>query len=183
MRIIVGFSRVTKKEIEALSKSTNFESQNLILQQAEEIMDVDKTWEVIHFLLTKEKNPNEHIASKIIYPDSYTLELPYSEEEIENIYEIGTPEEVDKLMMEEELDVSYITDDEVVSVFYFLRTVKIDELINDCDFDKLNGLGIYPEIWSEDEELKKYVRENYDKLFSFFERVKNNENYIVFERG
>lgn len=183
MGIIIGFSRVTKKEIEALSKITDFESQNLILQQAKEIMDIDKTWEVIHFLLTKEKYPIEHIASTIIYPDSYTLELPYSEEEIENIYETGTPEEVDKLMEEEELGVSYITNDEVVSIFDYLRTVKIDELIKDCDFDKLNGLGIYPEIWSESEELKKYVRENYDNLFSFFERAKNNKDYIVVERG
>ena len=183
MGIIIGFSRVTKKEIEALSKITDLKSRSLILRQADEIIDVDKAWEVLHFLLTTEKYPNEHIASTIMYPDSVTMELPYTEEEMETIYETGTPEEVDALMKEEELDVNYITSDEVISIFDFLRTVKIDELIKDCDFDQLNELGIYPKFWSEAEGHKEYVKENYDELFTFFERAKNNKNYVIVERG
>ena len=53
MGVIVEFSRVTKKQIEALSKVTDFKSRNLILRQAEENIDVDKTWELLHYLLTK----------------------------------------------------------------------------------------------------------------------------------
>ncbi len=138
MGMVISYLRVTKKEIEVLTTITDLKSRNLIFNQAKEVVDIDKSWEVLHFLLTKEKYPTKHIGSKIIYPDLFTIESSFTEEQSDTIYEAGSPEEIDAFVMEMELDTNYLSPEQVVSIFDFLKLIKIKELITSCDFDKLN---------------------------------------------
>ena len=181
--MVQSYYRVTQKEIQALSKVKDFKSQDLIFSQAEENIYIDKSWEFLHYLLTKKKYPAEHIASKLMYPNSFALESSFTKEQSESIHETGTPEEIDKYWMEVELNTMYLSPEEVEEISNFLQIVEMDELILECDFDKVNELEIYPGTWNDDEETKKYLVDNYNILFSFFERASQNKNYVIVERG
>jgi len=182
MGMVQEYYRVSEKEIQALAKVKDFKSRNLVFEQAVENIYLDKSWEFLHYLLTKKKYPAEHIASKLMYPNSFALESSFTEEESERISETGTPAERDQYWKEVELDTMYLSPEEVEEISNYLQTVKMDELISKCDFDKVNELEIYPGVWNDDEDSKKYIKDNYDMLFSFLVGAAKEKNYVIVER-
>lgn len=85
--------------------------------------------------------------------------------------------------MEVELNTMYLSPEEVEEISNYLQTVEMEELISECDFNKVNELEIYPGVWNDSDGTKKYIKENYDNLCSFLVRAAKEKNYVIVERG
>ena len=183
MGTIKSYLRVSKEQIVKLSSIKFAESQKYISDEFKEIFDIDKSWQILNYLITGEKDFNENVFTKIIYPDNYTI--PTSKEEdkiIEIFYENGMQDETEKvrqILAKQELSFGFVDAEEINAIISELEKLEIKQIIEDADFDTFNEIGIYPQTWSNSEEQKNYVRKHFDNLFSFLKRAKEEEDYII----
>jgi len=183
MGIIKSYLRVSKEQVEKLSSIEYAESQKSISDEFKESFDIDKSWEVLNYLITGEKVYSENVFGKIIYPDNYTIPISEKEEEImEAFYENGMQNETDEvrqIQAKQELSYGFVDTEEINEIVAELEKLEIEEIVKKADFDTFNEIGIYPEIWSNSSEHKDYVKEHFKNLLSFLQRAKEEEDCII----
>lgn len=128
---------LTNAKIQALLEHTD----------APKMLDIDKAWHGLHFLLTGSGEPTNDIRSKAIFGGK----------------EIGD-------------DVGYgparlLTANEVKTIARALKSETSEKLRARYDPKRMDALGIYPGIWVRDgTEALHYLLENYAALVAFYEK-------------
>ena len=183
MGIIKSYLRISKEQIENLKSAKDENSVNEILKSSKEFFDIDKSWQILNYLITGEKDFSEHPFTKVIYPDNYTIEISEEEEKImDEFHESGMQNETEQIQQieaKQELSQGFVNTNEIKEIISKLESIKIEDIIEKANFDTFNEIGIYPEIWSNSDEHKEYVKDHYSNIFSFLQRANKESDFII----
>lgn len=126
-------------------------------EDATDILDIDKLWDGIHFLLTN-VSANEPIEGN-----------PLSEA-IVGISVVDTEDFI-----------AIIKPQEVESIYKALQDVAIESMIQDLDVKKFEDAEIYPNIWIEEdkEELKEELLATFNNIKEFYGEVLNCQKGVI----
>ncbi len=128
-------------------------------------IDLDKTWEAIHYLLC---------GSSLAETDT----AMDNQSKLDGVI-------FNHQLIDEEQDLgygpaSYHTPAQVQTISSQLNNINIAELERNYKGENLDTAGVYPQIWSE-EESKEYLFDNFKTLIVFYnEAVKNQEAVLSF---
>jgi hypothetical protein len=160
--MIGNLLRVTNSELEEYLQDSSLLENRVYDDESEEdsnLVDIDKSWEGILFLLTGQNLENSD------HPLARTL---FSGQLIDEDQDLGYG------------PAQYLTPDQVKEVNAEISKITIDEISKNYDPKKMNELGIYPNVWNEEESLEyltdyfKTVQEVYSKA------AQNNQAIITF---
>lgn len=185
MGIVKAYFRITKNEFDKLSSIKSHKELDEILKDAKEIFDIDQSWEILNYLITGEKYFSNHPFTKVIYPDNFSIQISEDEKKlIDDYYYNSRQDETEKIreiLLKQELSQGFVNPDEVAEVISKLEQIDIEQIMDNADFDTFNEIGIYPETWDNSTEHKEYVREHFNNLFSFLQRAKEDEDWVIVE--
>jgi hypothetical protein len=123
----------------------------------DDILDLDKSWDGIFFLLTGESSLNsEHKLLKLFYSDNV----------IDDEQDFGYG------------PAFYLLPEEVKEINSELLKMSISDLKKRFDPDKMEALGLYPEIWHDEESLP-YLLDNFEELKAFYATAAKRGNIII----
>ena len=183
MAIIKAYIRISEDEIKKLAFIKSEEELNEILKERKEHFDIDVSWQVLHYLITGEKDFSEHPFSQLFHPDSHTIILSEEEErlmdEYVDNYMQNETDEIRQIEFKLELSQSFVNPLKIAEIISGLKKIDFNQIVSKADFDTFNQIRLYPEIWSNSTEHKDYIKEHYDSLFSFLQRAKKEKDYII----
>lgn len=135
----------------------------------------EKNFDGIRFLIGKyHPNEDQNLINEIFYPKSYLGE------KIDDI-DYSTVEDFSFL---DKPRIEYLPIEKVKSINTLLKKTNIEKLLTLYDYNELNGNGIYPGIWHDDESPnkafnKRHIAEGLKELQACFE-VATENNYYIF---
>lgn len=184
MGIVKSFLRIEKEQIESLIGVSDSDEIKVILNNVLEHFDIDKTWEIIHYMITGHKAYfGNHEFSILFNPPNYTFEI--SEEEYDFYWEEAGNQSKEAIKKWNEIDskksaiIGYLNRENIRRLISILNQNQIDELILRTNFSKLNEKEIYPEVWEDSKEDKEYVKFHYQRLSEFLNRTLKNQQYLI----
>ena len=161
------YQEVKKEDFKKLLESDDFFEtiEELEEKDGTELCDIDKMWDALHFLLNGlsaiHGTPEDNILSEFI---------------------IGS-ESFDE---ESEDFTRYIPTERVIKIAKKLNEINFEDYLKDFDMNKFAENGIYPDIWSYDEEREEIMEElseHFDNLKEFYNEVAKNKNIVVVTIG
>lgn len=146
MSMIGNFLALTQSELDALYANPESVPSVIYDTRASEIVDVDKAWHGIHFILTGEQYGGEGYLAHVIMGG-----VPIGEE-----------------------DVGYgpargMSASEVKEVASAIRQVSETDFRAKFDPAALSSADIYPQIWDEGDDALDYVAENFLETKRFYQ--------------
>ena len=157
------YQEVKKEDFKKLLESDDFFEtiEDLEEKDGTELCDIDKMWDALHFLLNGLSalygDPQDNILSEFI---------------------IGS-----KCFDEESEDfIRYIPTERVIEIAKKLNEINFEDYLKDFDMNKFAENGIYPDIWSYDEEREEIMEElseHFENLKEFYNKVAENKNIVV----
>lgn len=163
MSMIANLLRVTTEELNDYLKDSSL-LENRIYPETEEqedtgIVDIDKSWEGILFLLTGQNLETlEHPLGRILFSGQ---------------------------MIDEEQDMGYgpahyLTAEQVKTLYAEISSITTTELAQRYDAQKMIALEIYPNIW-EESDIVDYLTGYFEIMRQLYaEATKNGEAVITF---
>ena len=161
------YQEVKKEDFKKLLESDDFFEtiEDLEEKDGTELCDIDKMWDALHFLLNGlsaiHGTPEDNILSEFI---------------------IGS-ESFDE---ESEDFTRYIPTERVIKIAKKLNEINFEDYLKDFDMNRFAENGIYPDIWSYDEEREEIMEElseHFDNLKEFYNEVAKNKNIVVVTIG
>lgn len=140
MGMYAMYQEVKKEDFKKLLESDDFFEtiEDLEEKDGTELCDIDKMWDALHFLLNGlsaiHGTPEDNILSEFI---------------------IGS-ESFDE---ESEDFTRYIPTERVIKIAKKLNEINFEDYLKDFDMNKFAENGIYPDIWSYDEEREEIMEE------------------------
>lgn len=151
MSMIGYYLRLTETELkDVLSNSLILEEKAFKQEGQTNIIDVDKTWEAIFFILTG------HGLAEIDEVPAPLSWLLLSDHVIDEDQDFGYG------------PAYYLKPAEVRQLKEELNKVSTDDFKNRFNGVEMDRAGIYPEIWQENESLE-YVIDNFEQLKVFYD--------------
>lgn len=184
MGTVKRYTRVRQETIQELIGVASSEKVNELLSRCEEEFDIDKSWEVIHYLITGHKAYfGDHPFSIILNPENVTFEISEAEDDF-YWEEVASkdPLSIEKWKRIDEkinAQIAYLDNVDIKVLYQLMEEVDINKRIEDTDFEKLNQVGIYPENWTNSKDQKEYVEYHFSNLKLFLKRALDNGNYII----
>lgn len=164
MGMIAKYLRVSQAELETYSKdSSKLEDRIYREDNAEDpnLINLDKAWEGIFFLLTGAGLSNIEDAKE---PLSLLLNTAL---EIDPEQDMGYGPAM------------YNTISQVKEISAALNIITTDDLYTRYDAEKMTALGVYPEIWDE-EDAVEYLIEKFDMLKAFYNDAVSEQHAVIF---
>lgn len=161
MGMIANFLRVSESELNDYLKDSSLLEDNIYSdEENSNLTDIDKSWGGILFLLTGQGLEElDHPLSRILF----------SGELIDEDQDLGYG------------PAHYLTVLEVKEIYNEISQITPEELRGRYDAGKMEELGIYPNIWDDDQESLNYLLDSYnDVLEVYSEAAKNNQAIITF---
>nr|WP_061221390.1 YfbM family protein [Leptospira borgpetersenii] len=158
MSMIGCFLMVTESTLEDIVRHPKKIEDFVYSEEEDPHCDVDKAWQIIHFLLTGdsyEGSPPERnvIFGKNIFSDE--IDFGYG-------------------------PASFLNVAEVKEVHRFLQGLSAEELWNRFDREAIRKVNVYPEnYWTGDEEDREYVTDHYLDLVDFYARASENNLCVI----
>ena len=161
------YQEVKKEDFKKLLESDDFFEtiEELEEKNGTELCDIDKMWDALHFLLNGLSalygDPQDNILSEFI---------------------IGSKNFDD----DSEEFARYIPTERVAEIANKLNEIDFQDYLKDFDMNKFAENGIYPDIWSYDEEREEIMEElseHFDNLKEFYNEVAKNKNIVVVTIG
>ena len=118
------------------------EDDDLLDADDPEVIDLDKMWHGIHYLLVEGED------------DAVAAQAVLGGQDIGDDVGFGP--------------VRYLVPGEVEAVAAHLDGTPFEVLAGRFDPDRMNGLGVYPEIWDEDGVLGDELAPAYERLVAFY---------------
>ena len=162
MSMIGNLLRVTKSELEEyLSNSSLLEDKIYDDEnENENLVDIDKSWDGIIFLLTGQSlQTAEHNLVRVLFSGQ---------------------------LVDEEQDLGYgpahyLTPEQVSDLNNEISSITIAELKERFNPKKMTELEVYPTIWDEGDDAFEYVADGFSTLQNTFsEATRNGEAIITF---
>jgi len=186
MGIVKTYRRFKKSDIEKIKQTNTQLEINEIFKSNIEFFDIDKTWEIIHYLITGHKAYfGEHIFSIVLSPENQTFNI--SDEEHDFYFDNCASKSPSIIKKCEEIEIkmgmqfSYLTDTDINQILEVMESTDMDSLIINTNFEELNVKQIYPENWTNSIEQKEYVKFHYQRLHDFLKRAQQDNNYVIVE--
>ena len=158
--------RVTKNELnEYLNDSSLLEDRIHDNDESEDenenLIDIDKSWDGIIFLLTRQKFGNGN------HP---LLQVLFSEQFIDDEQDLGCG------------PAHYFTPEQVADLNEQISKITVEELRQKYDPEKMTELNVYPDIWeNKSEEPFEYLSDNFLEIQQLYlDATKNGEAIITF---
>ena len=157
------YQEVKKEDFKKLLESDDFFEtiEDLEEKDGTELCDIDKMWDALHFLLNGLSalygDPQDNILSEFI---------------------IGSKNFDD----DSEEFKRYIPTERVIEISKKLNEINFEDYLKDFDMNKFAENGIYPDIWSYDEEREEIMEElseHFETLKEFYNKVAKNKNIVV----
>ena len=157
------YQEVKKEDFKKLLESDDFFET---IEELEEkggtaLCDIDKMWDALHFLLNGLSalygDPQDNILSEFI---------------------IGSKCFDD----DSEEFARYIPTERVDEIADKLNEIDFQDYLKDFDMNNFAENGIYPDIWSYDEEREEIMEElseHFENLKEFYHKVAENKNIVV----
>jgi Domain of unknown function (DUF1877) len=165
MSMIGNYLRVTNEELqEYLKDSSKLESRVYDERDSEDpnLLDVDKSWEAIFFLLTGQSLAS---SDEAVPPFSWIL---LGSNEIDPDQDMGYG------------PATYTTAEETKDLSAAINKISTDEIKSRYNGSEMNKAGIYPEVWTESESAE-YLFGNFNSLKDFYTTAStNNQAVIIF---
>lgn len=164
--MIGNLLRVTKSELDQYLQDSSLLEERVFPEEYiedEYLLDIDKTWEGILYLLTG-----------------------YNLEQIENATPPLSWALFSGQIIDEELDMgygpaNYCLPDQVKTIAAALKELPSEVLKQRFDPAKMQELEIYPFDWLQDENAFEYVSQHYESMREFYEiAATNNQGVITF---
>lgn len=164
MSMMGNYLRISGAELEAVLQSPEQISDFLYSEEAGfkpaagQHLDIDKSWHLIHFLLTGRAWDGEDPLRNVVLGGS----------------EIG------------DQDVGYgparyLRPSQVCEISGTLSSISGDELWRRFDVTKVRAAEIYPSGWEGIDEERSYILENFEALKAFFnEAAQENEAMLLY---
>jgi hypothetical protein len=157
MGMIGYYKRLAPAELDRLLKEPDRLESFLVQEEDEDRMiDIDKSWHAIHFLLTRDPKGGEE-------PLCHAVLGGTTIEEVEMDY--GPPR--------------YLTPEQVRDVAAALRNLPNQELCDRIDPERLREADIYPGSWDGGEEDLEYVLDWYGELVRFFRKASESGDAVI----
>lgn len=162
MGMIAYLVRVTSEELaEILHDSSALESKvGAQGSDSGDILDIDKAWEAIFYLLTGHPLAEIEEAKP---PLSWSL---FSGQFVDENQDMGYG------------PAHYLTTDQVSQLNRALDKITRDDLRQRYDGPAMNQAGVYPEGWDEPESLD-YVLDYFDQLKDFYKIADKESNAVI----
>lgn len=158
MSMIGNLLAVTNEELQSfLSDSSLLEDKIYNDAANAQLEDLDKTWEGILFVLTGQS------VQTLTHPMGCVL---FSGQLVDADQDLGYG------------PAHYLTPAEVTELNQSLASLTEAQLREKYDGDKMNALGIYPQIWDE-EDAFDYLYGNFTTLQQMFARAAQNNQAII----
>ena len=163
MGMYAMYQEVKKEDFKKLLESDDFFEtiEELEEKDGTELCDIDKMWDALHFLLNGLSAiygaPEDNLLSEFI---------------------IGSENFND----EAEEFARYIPTEKVIKIAKKLNEINFEDYLKDFDMNKFAENGIYPDIWSYDderEEIMEELSEHFETLKEFYNKVAENKNIVV----
>ena len=163
MGMYAMYQEIKKEDFKKLLESDDFFEtiEDLEEKDGTELCDIDKMWDALHFLLNGLSalygEPQDNILSEFI---------------------IGSKNFDDN---SEEFK-RYIPTERVAEITNKLNEIDFQDYLKDFDMNKFAENGIYPDIWSYDEEREEIMEElseHFETLKGFYNKVAKNKNIVV----
>ena len=163
MGMYAMYQEVKKEDFKKLLESDDFFEtiEDLEEKDGTELCDIDKMWDALHFLLNGLSalygDPQDNILSEFI---------------------IGSKCFDD----DSEEFARYIPTERVAEIANKLNEIDFQDYLKDFDMNKFAENGIYPDIWSYDEEREEIMEElseHFETLKEFYNKVAKNKNIVV----
>ena len=163
MGMYAMYQEVKKEDFKKLLESDDFFEtiEELEEKDGTELCDIDKMWDALHFLLNGLSAiygaPEDNLLSEFI---------------------IGSESFND----EAEEFARYIPTEKVIKIAKKLNEINFEDYLKDFDMNKFAENGIYPDIWSYDderEEIMEELSEHFETLKEFYNKVAENKNIVV----
>ena len=157
------YQEVKEEDFKKLLESDDFFEtiEELEEKDGTELCDIDKMWDALHFLLNGLSalygDPQDNILSEFI---------------------IGSKCFDD----DSEEFARYIPTERVAEIADKLNEIDFQDYLKDFDMNKFAENGIYPDIWSYDEEREEIMEElseHFENLKEFYNKVAKNKNIVV----
>jgi hypothetical protein len=156
MSMIGNYLEIDEQKLASLYENPETISSVLYEEYSEQILDIDKSWHGIHFLLTGAQYGGQPPLSNVVFGV-----MPIGAEDVGYGPAMGTPASTVNAIAEA---LSAITDDEFRSKF---------------DIAALGAADIYPQIWNEGQEALEYLVANFRELRDFYMKAAGNGNAVI----
>lgn len=162
MSMIGNLLRVTKSELENYLKDSSLLEDKIYDDETdnENLVDIDKSWDGIIFLLTGQNLATvEHNLVRVLFSGQ---------------------------LIDEEQDLGYgpahyLTPEQVAELNNEISTITIADLKQNFNPEKMTELEVYPTIWDEGDDAFDYVADGFSTLQNVFaDATKNGEAIITF---
>ena len=155
---IVQFSPSKLQEYISDPEKFEFDLGSLEKNETDKSVDLDKSWEAIHFLFTENKiGSGEGLLSQAIYGEQF-----FDEEQ-----DLGMG------------PASYLTPEQVKEINSLISNLGEDFLKENYKPEEMDRKGIYPKFWRQDPTLIDYVRHNFFALKKFYKDAAEKGNAIA----
>lgn len=163
MGMIACFQMVEEQKIKDLFEKDAdelFEEVEEMQEDSESVLDIDKLWDGIHFLLTgfSASEPEEgNLISEFI---------------------VGTRKFID----DDNADyIAYIFPNNVKAIINEINGLDIDTIINNFQPKEFAESGIYPNIWMREnkEDIQKEMKSCFNTLKTFYEKASSLGKGII----
>jgi len=162
--MIGNLLRVSESELEAYLKDSSLLADRIYDDESEtadeNLVDIDKTWDGILFLLTGQNIENiNHPLAKVLFSGQ---------------------------LIDEEQDLGYgpahyLTPKQVKELNNQISKITVADLKQKFDPNKMTELKVYPMIWEEGDDAFEYVADGFSTLQNIYaEAAKNGEGIITF---
>ena len=163
MSMIGNLLRVTRAELDEYLKDSSLLSNRIYDNESDEgdpnLVDIDKSWDGIIFLLTGENSNNSnHPLTKVLF----------SGQIIDEAQDLGYGPG------------QYLTPEQVKEMNEQISKISLEELSKNYDAKKMTELEVYPDIWKDEDEVS-YLTEYFKTIQEVYaEASKNDEAIITF---
>ncbi|MEM6274702.1 MAG: YfbM family protein [Myxococcota bacterium] len=126
--------------------------------ESPELIDIDKTWDGIVFLLTGQSaQSTSHELSRVIFSGAL----------VDEAQDLGMG------------PAHYLTPDEVRSLHDTIKNISTETLQERFDPQKMTELEVYPQIWDEGDEAFDYLKSNFLALIEFYGSAVREQQAII----
>lgn len=156
MSMIGNLLAVPQEKLDELYEHPESVSKVLYEVYEDDVVDLDKSWQVIHFVLTGSAYEGTPPLCHAIFG-----QLPIGEEEVGYGPALGTRYQL------------------VSEISSALSNISEDEFCNRFNPESIAKADIYPPVWSEPGVLNDYVLPNFRTLKRFYSEAAANRHAVI----
>lgn len=160
MGMIINLLRVTPAELEDYLKNSSLLENEIYEEEAARgnLVDLDKSWDGIIFLLT---------GQSLATADHHLVSILFSEQLIDEEQDLGYG------------PAHYLTPAQVAALNNEIVTITVADLKQRFNPEKMKALEVYPAIWDEGPDAFDYVADGFFTLQKVFAIASKNGQAII----